>query len=118
MPAQDTITAQQSTVPGVQPEKVEALRRKYPVFRYAGFSVRRGAGELRVRCDFEIHPDFKFSPEVVLESANTEHLAPGALDAIAFNLGLIEMLSYWKAVSSPVIRVDAGSLEEDQVEFI
>jgi len=42
-------------------------------------------------------------------------LSPGTLELFVFHLGLIEMLSYWKATCSPEILVRAGSLDAQQI---
>jgi hypothetical protein len=101
-----------------QADRVETLRRKYPVFSYTGFAIQPGQNELRLRFEFEIPPDFRFSPEVVLEAADPNGVPAEVLEGLVFNLGLIEMLSYWKAVCAPSIRIEAGALENDQVEFL
>src|SRR5262249_640824 len=40
-----------------------------------------------------------------------------ALRNVIFHLGLIEVLSYWKATCSPVIQVNAGSLSSAQITW-
>jgi hypothetical protein len=99
-------------------DRVETLRRKYPVFSYTGFAIQPEQNGLRLKFEFEIPPDFSFSPEVVLEAADPRRVPTEVLDGLVFNLGLIEMLSYWKAVCAPSIRVEAGGLESDQLEFL
>jgi hypothetical protein len=101
-----------------QADRVESLRRKYPVFKYTGFALKPAQNGLRLKFEFEIPPDFRFAPEVVLEAADPRGVPAEVLEGLVFNLGLIEMLSYWKAVCAPSIRIEAGALESDQIEFL
>jgi len=39
------------------------------------------------------------------------------LPNIIFNIGMIEMVSYWKAACSPVIRIQPGYLEPEQADW-
>jgi len=41
----------------------------------------------------------------------------GVLNNLVFNLGLIEMLSYWKATCSPETEILAGSLNQEQIKW-
>lgn len=46
-----------------------------------------------------------------------DEIGSDTLNAYAFNLGLAEMLSYWKLTASPDIVVEAGHLSEDQAQW-
>lgn len=39
------------------------------------------------------------------------------LDRLVFNIGMIELVSYWKAFCPPLVKVECGSLDENQVAF-
>jgi hypothetical protein len=102
------------------PPRVEQLRRKYPRFTYDGFAVERLSEALRFRFHFTIEPDISFAPETTIEAVDWNRITAldtGALDLLVFHLGLIEMLSYWKATCSPEILVRAGSLDARQVAW-
>jgi hypothetical protein len=60
-----------------------------------------------IKFHFHTDPDLDFYPEthIPLENSNV-----GNLDNFIFNLGLIEMISYWKATCSPKIIIKAGKL--------
>lgn len=48
---------------------------------------------------------------------NLDEVGSDTLNTYAFNLGLVEMLSYWKLTASPDIVVEAGHLFEDQARW-
>lgn len=39
------------------------------------------------------------------------------MDRLVFNIGMIELISYWKAFCSPSVEVRCGSLDDNQVAF-
>ncbi len=89
------------------------LRNKYLQFVYEGFEILPDGDNLRIYFNFTIIPDIKFRPEIVLPNVGLNK----NIDNLVFNLGLIEMLSYWKATCSPQIIIKAGYLNEDQIVF-
>ncbi|MSQ47942.1 MAG: hypothetical protein EXR78_06075 [Deltaproteobacteria bacterium] len=97
--------------------RVDDLRKQYPTFTYESFSFERLSNRLTIRFLFTIEPNIHFSPETVIESADwpTLHsLSDEALERFIFHLGLVEMLSYWKATCAPEIVVRAGFLDVQQ----
>ena len=109
-----------SPTPGTGAERAEELRRRYPRFVYERFETERAENALRVRFHFRADPDLEFSPETVfpgVDWARVDALPKGALENLLFHLGLVEMLSYWKAVCSPELRVEAGQLSEEQIAW-
>ena len=102
---------------GTGAERAEELRRRYPRFVYERFAAERTGDALRVKFHFRAEPDLEFAPETVfpgVDWARVDALPEGTLENLLFHVGLIEMLSYWKATCSPEIRVEAGALDEEQ----
>jgi len=96
------------------------LRRKYPRFVYRDFSWKIQGQNLVIFFDFRIPPDFQFSPKIVIENVSRKmvhRLGQGIIDNFVFNLGLIEMFSYWKLVCAPEIIVEAGDLNKEQIRW-
>src|SRR5262245_60204590 len=97
-------------------ERFKELRQQYPIVRYDSFEVERKLSGSIFRFRFSVPPDIFFAPEVTFESDT------GAWDSVgeeflhnaAFHLGLIELFSYWKATSSPVIEIRAGDMTREQ----
>ncbi len=96
------------------------LREKHPRFLYHGYRILHESEALRFSFDFELEPDIRFSPEVVIEGLSQQRilrLGQAILNNIAFHLGLIEIPSYWKVACSPQIIVRAGTLDEYQLTW-
>ncbi len=95
----------------------ERLRKQYPVFEYSGFDTTPSAAGLDIRFRFRIPPDIEFSPTLRLRDTPPLDTLIGtpAFSTLVFNLGLVEMLSYWKTTCSPQIHVRAGALDREQI---
>ncbi len=101
--------------------RADDLRRAHPTFSYESFAWEQRDDALRMRFDFRVEPDIRFAPQTAIASVRPEaidRLGPEAVDNLVFHLGLIEMLSYWKAACSPLIDVRAAALEAAQIAWL
>jgi hypothetical protein len=109
-------------------EKVDILRKKYPRFIYKDYYWEVSRKDLKISFDFIISPDdstnspqaIKFNPKIVLRNIDEKRIkrvGERILNNFVFNLGLVELLSYWKATCSPEIVVGAGYLNEEQIKW-
>ncbi|HPE40840.1 MAG TPA: hypothetical protein PLI77_07110 [Bacteroidales bacterium] len=94
------------------------LRNQYPVFHYDGFEYSFSDDQLIIHFQFhteEIH----FSPSVTLSFGNylSNELYDNSLDGFIFQIGLIELISYWKSVCSPIIHIHPYKLTPKMVEW-
>ena len=101
------------------PVHYQELRAKYAIFRYESFAFERTAERTIVRFRFSVPPDISLSPEVVFEPVpeGWNSIPDKAFNNAIFHLGLIELLSYWKATASSVIEVYAGGLTVEQIHW-
>jgi len=93
--------------------RYEELKQKYPKFVYQKYSYQISGKNLEIFFDFRIEPDIYFKPKVIIENIEK----PQNLNNLIFHLGLIEMISYWKATCSPEIIIKAGSLSKEQIRW-
>ena len=61
--------------------------------------------------------DVKFTPNVIIENVSLKGKDKKVIDNLVFNLGMIEMFSYWKATCYPQIIIRAGALDKKQVTW-
>ncbi len=100
--------------------KAKEFQKKYPKFIYRDYSYKISKNNLEIFFDFRIEPDIFFKPKIIIENIDKNKLkkaGESVLDNLVFNLGLIEMLSYWKATCSKEIEVRAGSLDQSQIRW-
>jgi ssDNA-binding Zn-finger/Zn-ribbon topoisomerase 1 len=65
-------------------------------------------------------PIVRFEPSIQLalnSSNNINKLKPQALENLVFQMGMVELISYWKAACPPVIIIKPFRLNKDQVRF-
>jgi len=76
--------------------------------------------ELRIRFNYSIDSRFSFRPETRIPLKGLiqmESVPESFLKNMVFNLGMIELISYWKATCSPTIVIHCGGLTEEQVKW-
>lgn len=95
------------------------LRRRHPEITYEGFRYERREGELQVSFRFLLVPDIRFAPETSVAGLGPTLAStpPAVLENLLFHIGLIEVLSYWKAACCPRITIAAGALDAEQTAW-
>ncbi len=95
---------------------IEELRQKHPTFTYKSYGISRENNDLLITHHFVIEPDIEFHTKLIIPNA-PDNLESNYLYNFAFQLGLVEMISYWKATCSPQIIIEAGALRLSQIEW-
>lgn len=93
------------------------LRNKYPVFNYNGYKISETEGSIKIEYSFEIEGLSEFNPTWTFKKANKSLAEDSAFKNMVFNLGLVELVSYWKLTCSPKVVVKCGSLTDKQVSW-
>lgn len=105
-------------------ELYNRLRLEYPVFEYEGFNLRVSGNDLAIEFEYNIPGLCRFRPVSVIKTRN---LVPGLekliadrdplIENLAFNIGMIELVSYWKATCSPTIVIKPATLTTAQIAW-
>jgi UDP-N-acetylmuramoylalanine--D-glutamate ligase len=69
---------------------------------------------------FNISDQFLFNPGFKIPYRNLydyNQLHEDQLSNLVFHIGMVELISYWKATCSPQVRVKCHQLDDDQVEW-
>lgn len=105
-------------------KKYTELRSAYPVFIYDSYSIKLVNNEIILRFAFNLNNQFHFYPEtriVVKPGISDIFFKKGGkledLNIFAFNIGLIELISYWKAACSPKVIIRPHSLDQQQITW-
>lgn len=102
-------------------EKFELLREHYHFFTYENFHCSYTEQGLDIRFEFNIDEQIFFNPTLSIpfnqrfnkiNKPSLELLSP-----IIFNMGLVELISYWKCVCPKTIIVKPFSLSQEQQIF-
>jgi UDP-N-acetyl-alpha-D-muramoyl-L-alanyl-L-glutamate epimerase len=98
----------------------QELREKYPQFIYSKYQHVVTPQGLELRFEYSLPPDLSFVHTVVIEKitpAQIETIPPDELENYIFSLGMVELLSYWKATAAPTIDIQAGTLTPLQIAW-
>ena len=107
----------------------EYFRQKYSRFIYESFHYDVQSDGLHISFCFRLVPDpeavdvpekLMFSPSAFFPSRRFLHpelLSKEVLDALVFNIGMIELVSYWKCFCPRIVEVRPFRLNDDQVTF-
>lgn len=92
------------------------LRRQYQVFEYEAYHYEVEEEGLRVWFDMRMG-EVEFHPEALIERRPFLDLDTAGIDRLVFDIGMIELISYWKCACSPMVRVSCGALADSEVAF-
>lgn len=89
----------------MQNEKYLALRRRHAVFEYTGYHWNTDEAGLRLCFDFRMG-DVEFHPTALVERRPFLDFGDSAaIDRTVFEIGMVELVSYWKCACPPVVSV-------------
>lgn len=103
----------------VNVNKFNELRKKHKAFIYEKFDVTINNGDLKIVFTFFLD-DLKFTPELIIENnpiLNFKKIKPELLNNIVFHIGMIELISYWKAACPKRLIIKPFYLDSEQVEW-
>jgi len=94
-------------------------REKYKEFYYNSYLVLEDNEAIYLEYDFEIPNLTKFNPKLKILKKNfkLKSINDKCVQNIAFHIGLIELISYWKSTCSPKIIIKCGYLNEEQIKW-
>lgn len=99
-------------------DKFNYFRELYPNFNYNSYSIEEEKNELKITYNFEIEGLTEFTPVLrIPKNIISVDVDNKFLEKLVFNLGMVELVSYFKATCSPNVRIKAGFLDEEQISF-
>ena len=104
--------------------KFDLLRETYPFLEYIGYEAIVDQNGLHVSYEFNLAGKYIFRPgfkiprkAFFLNFPTDETLKTPLFDNLLFHIGLIELISYWKAACPLQVIVKGHKLTEEQVLF-
>lgn len=93
--------------------KFEQLRAENQEFVYESYEVNDDSFVFHFRMGkYRFDPKWSFSPKL-MEKVNNKQL----LNYAVFSLGMSELVSYWKCACPPVVKINCGALNKEQVKW-
>ncbi len=96
------------------------LRNNYPYFIFENYNISKEKKSLSITYTFNLADQFAFSPTIIIPHRDfyqTDNLTVSELQNIVFHIGMVELVSYWKATCSPKIIIKPHTLNEKQVNW-
>jgi len=99
--------------------KFNELREKHPVFTYDKYEILDQGDRLVITYHFYIDGFAAFTPrwEFRKKHVQLDYEKEEVVNRLAFQLGLVELVSYWKCACPPLVRIKAGRLGEAQIAW-
>ena len=97
-----------------------SLREQYPRFAYRGYEIEENDSCLKITYRFETLGLSEFAPVWVFPKAEGDcrrWSGDRLMQDMIFSLGMVELISYWKIACPPTVTVEAGRLNQDQIDW-
>ncbi|MFH0867153.1 MAG: hypothetical protein V1904_13235 [Bacteroidota bacterium] len=97
--------------------KYQKFRKQFKKFSYESFEFRRLPQSLEIAFNFNLDNIYYFRPVYTIPlkpAINCNNLDEKDLAGIIFHIGMIELISYWKAACPKVVVIKPFALNEDQ----
>ena len=97
----------------------EQYRKEYKEFYFNNYSIKDDDENIYLQYEFEIPGLTKFSPKIRIakKSMKFKNINTKYAKNMAFHIGLIELISYWKSTCSPKIIIKCGYLNQEQINW-
>lgn len=99
--------------------KFKQYREEYKEFHFNSYSVSDDSQAIYIQFEFEIVGLSKFNPNLRILKKNFpfKSIKSEYAKNMVFHMGLVELISYWKATCSPKVVIKCGYLNEDQIKW-
>lgn len=100
--------------------KYNSLREEYAFFRFQRYNYTLEDEQLSVKFYFSLDDKFFFEPSFVIPKRNFynwNNIDENQLDTILFNIGMIELVSYWKLACPKKVYINPHYLDENQIKW-
>ncbi len=97
----------------------DSLRKEYSTFEYQYYKITENEENITLKYGFEIIGLSKFEPEIIIKKKkfNWKNIDTYKAKEIAFYIGMVEAISYFKATCSPKFVIKCGYLDEFQKKW-
>ena len=96
------------------------LREEFPFFVYQSYSFKIKKKYLSAKFSFNISDKFQFKPKFKIlqrDFIDFEQVDKETLNNLVFHIGMVELISYWKATCSPRVIIQPHFLDDEQIQW-
>jgi hypothetical protein len=98
-------------------KKYVQLQKEYPFFIFENFEIKEDEHSVQIRYSFNLADRFHFYPSISIPWRTffyRDILDSPGIKNIAFHIGMIELISYWKVACPMQVIIMAGYLDDRQ----
>ncbi|MCK9398728.1 MAG: hypothetical protein M0Q51_01885 [Bacteroidales bacterium] len=98
------------------------LRKEFPIFTYDSYHYEFTGNTIELNFSYSLSEKYFFKPHVSIPYKPGlfhpfDSLASASLNNLVFQIGMIELASYWKAACAPKVIIKPHKLSASQVKF-
>lgn len=99
--------------------KFKEFREEYKEFCYNSYEITEDDENIYLEFEFEIIGLTKFKPTLRIAKKNMPFKSIDSVYVrnMVFNIGLIELISYWKSTCAPKVIIKCGYLNDEQINW-
>lgn len=99
--------------------KFKEFREEYKEFCYNSYEITEDDENIYLEFEFEIIGLTKFKPTLRIAKKNMPFKSIDSVYVrnMVFNIGLIELISYWKSTCAPNVIIKCGYLNDEQINW-
>ena len=93
------------------------LRKQFKKFTFDCYEIKKDSDKLQISYNFNLDNKYFFRPSIQIplkQIIKSENITDINLKNIVFHIGMVELLSYWKAACPKQIVVKPFKLNEEQ----
>ena len=100
-------------------EKFDNLRNKYKEFIYKSYKISEDESKIKIEYCFEIPNLAVFKPSIEIKKDNIsfKNTNNDYVKNLVFNIGMVELISYWKCACPKKVIIKCGTLDSTQIEW-
>lgn len=98
-------------------EKFEELRKKFTFFSFESFSIYDEKYQYMLRFHFNLNDEHHFYPVHTIPKQNIKTISEAQWNNLAFHIGMVELVSYWKAAAPQKVSIKPYQLTDGQAEW-
>ncbi len=100
-------------------KKFNELREEYEEFKYKSYNISEDESKIKIEYEFEIPKLSIFRPSIEIEKRKIDfkNIDNDFVKNLVFNIGMVELISYWKCVCPKKIIIKCGMLDEEQISW-
>ncbi|MBI9033513.1 MAG: hypothetical protein JEZ03_03470 [Bacteroidales bacterium] len=98
--------------------KYNNFRDEFPVFTYESFNIELSETDIQISYHFNLSGKYDFHPSLhipIKSFFQKENITIQNIETLVFHIGMVELVSYWKASCSPKVIIKPFKLSPEQI---